>query len=203
MASPRPASSDLGFFSKSKSSKPSGSGTTVTVTKRIVTVKKVATPKNTPGPVQATARDGTPSSSSSLPHKRKPDTASATPSPAKRPRISASPSIEPPSRASREPRLQSRRGSVSPARSTPARSVSAVATPDPPETHHRPKRRWWTAEDGRLGDDFMSFESVIRDNLKDYVSCASAYIVMCEWCSYHAQIFGTHSILTTSLSSRV
>lgn len=187
MHAPRQATSDLGFFSKSKTARPSGSGTTVSVTTRVVAVKKPTASRGSSGPsgsVQVVARDGTPSSSVSVPHKRKPDVPAA-PSQVKRPRTSASPSVEPPSRASSSaPSARSHVSTREPSplrsrRTSPSYSVSTFSTPEPPEPHNSGTRQWWTKEDGRPGSKFMSYERTIRENIKSYVTCAST-LTICQ-----------------------
>lgn len=174
------------FFSKSKSSKPSGSGTTVAV--RTV-VKRVSTPAPAQGPnegrLKVVAREDTPASSVSSGSKRKLE-AAAIPRAVKRLRSSPSPGFEIPSRASSS--VPSIRSSLPPTASsiapTPSRSLSPLTTASDrstPDNVLPAPRDLWTEEEGHQGPGFLSCEEVVTGLMGGYVSCES--FAICIHCS--------------------
>ncbi|EKM60394.1 uncharacterized protein PHACADRAFT_132924 [Phanerochaete carnosa HHB-10118-sp] len=168
-------STSFSFFSKPKSSKPAGSGTTVAV--RTV-VKRVPPPTAAQGPaegrIKVVASDATPASSVSSGSKRKLEVPEV-PREVKKLRTSASPGVESASRASSA--IPSARSSVpltesslapGPSRSlSPLTSASSRLTPDDALPV---ARSCWSEEDGRPGPGFTSSEDIVRRVMKGYVA---------------------------------
>ena len=169
-------SAPFAFFSKSKSAKPTGSGTTVAV--RTV-VKRVSPPAavqgSAEGRIKVVARDATPASSVPSGTKRKLD-APEVPREVKKLRKLPSPGAESASRASSA--TSSARSSVPPTESSvapgPSRSLSPLTSASERSTPEKTlpvARRCWSEEDGRPGHGFTSSEDVVRRVIKNYVAC--------------------------------
>lgn len=201
-------SASFSFFSKSKSAKPSGSGTTVAV--RTV-VKRVSTPTPAQGPdegrLKVVAREDTPASSVSSGSKRKSE-ALAVPRVVKRLRASASPGVETPSRASSS--VPSARSSLPPVSSSlapsPSRSLSPLTSASDRSTPDKSlpaARQCWTEDDGHLGPGFLSCEDVVKRLMKDYVPCKCTSVGVCVILTLcMRQISRILTTLTTSPSMR-
>ncbi|TFK76629.1 hypothetical protein BDN72DRAFT_1035 [Pluteus cervinus] len=184
----RPASTDLGFFSPSKSSKPVASTSSKVVVTTRISRKPVQPPKRTPPqtkpstPVQSTSSSPLSSPLSSPPRKRKSPPAStpsessaALPREVKRLRT-ASAKQKPRKRASAASSKASSRASSrqrtlasSPEplyRIDRSRSASLfpLSDPEPPI----PVRRWITEEDGTPGPHHFSSEMVVTRLVKSY-----------------------------------